>query len=85
MPETTIDQIKYILANELDLNLDLDTIDENASLFEDGLSVDSLGIVELISILEEKFNIQFEENDLSPEYFSNLTSLANLVDRKLEK
>ena len=85
MSEITINGIKDILINELDLNLDVENIDENASLFEDGLNVDSLGIVELISLLEEKFNIQFDENDLSPEYFSNLKSLANLVDRKLEK
>lgn len=82
MSNTTINKIKDILAEELDLNLELENIDENASLFEEGLNVDSLGIVELIALLEEKFDIQFEEEDLSPEYFSNLKSLGDLVEKK---
>lgn len=83
MSETVINQLKNILANELDLNLSLEKIDENASLFEDGLNVDSLAIVELVSLTEETFNIQFDDEDLSPENFSSLKVLSELVNKKL--
>ena len=82
MSNTTFEQIKNILANELDLNIEVETIHENSSLLEDGLNVDSLAIVELISILEEEFNIQFDEEDLNPENFSSVKALADFIDTK---
>lgn len=83
MSNTVINQIKNIIANDLDTNLKLEDIDENSSLFEDGLAIDSLAVVELISLTEEKFNIQFDDDDLTPENFINIKSLADLINQKL--
>jgi acyl carrier protein len=83
MSNTVIEQLKNIIANDLDTNLTIEEVDENSSLFEDGLAIDSLAVVELISLTEDKFNIQFEDDDLTPENFVNITSLANLINQKL--
>jgi len=83
MSETLVNQLKAIIAQELDVNLKMEEIDENASLFEDGLGLDSIAIVDLISLIEEKFSFQFSDSELSPEFFNNLQVLANLIDSKL--
>ncbi len=84
MSETLVNQLKAIMAEELDVNLKVEEIDENASLFEDGLSLDSIAIVELISLVEQHFGFEFSDSELSPESFSNLRVLANLISSKME-
>ena len=48
MSNIIVNQLKDIIANKLDVNLAYDEIDENVSLFEDGLGLDSIAIVDLI-------------------------------------
>lgn len=83
MSETLVNQLKTIMAEELDVNLKVEDIDENASLFEDGLGLDSIAIVELISLVEQHFDFQFSDNELTPESFSNLNVLADFISGKL--
>ena len=83
MDKTAVEQLKVIIADELDVNLTKEEIDDNAPLFEGGLGLDSIVIVELISLIEEKFGIEFADTELSPEYFSNLHVLAEFVSEKL--
>jgi acyl carrier protein len=83
MSGTLVNQLKTIMAEELDVNLNVEEIDENASLFEDGLGLDSIAIVELISLVEQHFDFQFSDTDLTPEYFSNLNVLADFISAKL--
>lgn len=83
MSETLVNQLKVIMAEELDVNLKVEEIDENASLFEDGLELDSIAIVELISLVEQHFGFQFLDTELTPEYFSNLKVLAEFISAKM--
>ncbi len=82
MITTTIEQLKNIISNELDVNIKAEDIEPNVSLFEDGLDLDSLSIVELISLIEEDFEFRFVDDDLSPENFQNLTVLAQLISER---
>ena len=50
-------------------------LDENTSFLETGI-IDSTGILELVTFLEESFGIIVEDEELTPE---NLDSIANLV------
>lgn len=81
----TITALKSLIASELDVDLDLDDIDDNASFFEGGLNVDSIAIVEFIVLIEEKFSISFEDADLVPETFQTLRVLAEKIDAKQSK
>ncbi len=83
MSENLIGQLKTIIAQELDVNLKVEEIDENASLFEEGLGLDSVTLVELISLVEKQFNIQFSESELNPESFSTLKVLADFISGKM--
>ncbi len=77
-----VDQIKELIADELDMNLDVAEIGEGDSLFEDGLGLDSVAIVEFITILEDRFNFHFSEMDLTKELFRNVSTVADFVMEK---
>lgn len=78
-----IAKLKEIIAHELDINLTVEEIDENTSLFEDGLGFDSIATVEMISLVEKHFDVQFEDSELSPEYFGNLNILSKFIISKM--
>ena len=77
-----IDQIKMLIADELDANLTVAEIGESDSLFEDGLGLDSVAIVEFITLLEERFGVQFPDTDLTSEMFRNISSIADFLLQK---
>ncbi len=83
MSNDLVNQLKTIIAEDLDVNLKADDIDENVSLFEEGLGLDSIAVVELISLIEQKFGFQFADADLNPDCFKNLQVLAGLIESKL--
>ena len=79
----TVSELKTLIGSSLDIDLNLEDIDESASFFEGGLNVDSIAIVELIVLIEERFSISFDDADLVPETFQTLGVLAGKVDAKL--
>ena len=83
MSTTIVEQLKTIIAEELDVNLKAEEIDEHVPLFEGGLGFDSIATVELIALLERHFGIEFSDAELSPETFSNLTVLAEFIEQKI--
>lgn len=78
-----IQQIKTVLAHDLDSNLREEQISEEISLFEGGLGLDSVNLVELIALLEKRFTIQFQDDELNPERFSTVATMADSVAGKL--
>ena len=79
MIEDTIEQLRRLVAERLDINRTLADITADAPLLGGGLGLDSLAIVELISLTEECFAIEFGEDQLNMESFASLTSLAAVV------
>ena len=45
--------------------------------------VDSLGILELVEFISESFGLMVTDEDLNPDDFGSIASLAALVRRKL--
>ena len=62
---------------------DGDQLQEETSFMESGI-IDSTGILELITFLEEKYEIKIEDDELIPENLDNLQNVARFVDRKVE-
>lgn len=44
--------------------------------------IDSLGILEVVTFLEKEFNITVSDEELLPETFDSIQSLANFVQQK---
>ena len=79
-----LNQLKDIIANKLDVNLTVDEIDENVSLYEDGLGLDSIAIVDLIVSIEKEFSMGIEDEELNADLFKNLTTLAKFIETKIK-
>jgi acyl carrier protein len=57
------------------------SVDENDLLFEEGI-IDSLHLLELIDLLQERFGMEVEGDELSPENFESLQAMGDYVRRK---
>lgn len=53
--------------------------------FYDTGIIDSTGMLELVSFVEERYNIKVEDSDMRHEYIGTLESLAGLVLDKKEE
>ena len=52
------------------------------SLLDSGL-VDSAGIFDLVAYLEGEFNVEVQDEEITPEHFENVSSIAAFVEQKL--
>ncbi len=68
------EKIREMIAENL--NIDIETITENASFKED-LGVDSLDLFELVMALEEEFGVEIPTEDL--EELTTVGAVANYV------
>jgi len=59
-----------------------DILSNNDSFLEKGI-FDSTGILELVSFLEHRYNIELEPEELVPENLDSVSSLARFLQRKL--
>jgi acyl carrier protein len=80
MTDDTIEQLRKLVVERLDINRTLDEIQPDAPLLGGGLGLDSLALVELISLTEACFQIEFGEDELNMDCFASLHSLAAVVD-----
>jgi len=77
--EVIIEQLRHLVAENLDLNLKPEEIDPDAQLLDGGLKLDSLSIVKLITLSERNFRIEFGGDDLCMESFASLRALAATI------
>jgi acyl carrier protein len=82
MAEPILDQLIHIISTKVDANL-AGPVDPDAPLFEDGLGLDSIALMELIAHVEDQYGFQFAEEELNLHTFQNLRSVAGSVARKL--
>jgi acyl carrier protein len=79
--ETIVKDLKQILVEDLFVSIPENEIKLDDALGED-LGVDSVGFVELIAMVEDKFAIQISENEAAS---GNLRTLDRLSDVILAK
>lgn len=71
---------RFIIDNYLFGRTDV-VLDDDASFIEMGI-IDSTGVLELVTFLEDKYQIKVEDEELLP---SNLDSLNNIIRFLTEK
>ncbi|HTI12892.1 MAG TPA: phosphopantetheine-binding protein [Puia sp.] len=76
------EQLKDIIVDELDANIERADICDESSLYDDGLGLDSIAIINLIVFIEKKFAINFEESEISSMMFTSLNALAAFIHEK---
>ena len=79
--------VKHEIARYIIYNMlfgDGDKLDETVSFQESGV-LDSLGFLELITFIEEKFGIEIVDGELIPENFDTLQRVSHFVQQKLDE
>jgi acyl carrier protein len=59
----------------------VDKVADDASLIDAGI-LDSVGILTLISFLEEKYEIQVSDDEVEPENMESVDAITDFVKRK---
>ena len=62
----------------------VDELDDEASFLETGV-VDSLGLAQLVTFLEDEFGVAIDEDELVPENLDSVACAASFVERKLSR
>jgi len=75
------EKVKTFVINNFLLGDGLNTLDDNDSFLEKGI-IDSTGILELVSFIEETFNIKVEDEELIPDNLDSLNKVSSYIARK---
>jgi acyl carrier protein len=67
----------FLFGEEVQLELDTD-------FFDKGI-IDSTGVIELVSFIEEKFEISVDDDELIPENLSSLKKIDVFLQKKLSQ
>ncbi len=73
--------IRTFLEENYLLSSDGGSLDENTSLLDEGI-IDSTGVLELITFLEDEFGITVEDDEILPENLDSLSKISTYVERK---
>lgn len=83
-PETIADVLATYITQEMTYDRADLVLTGDFRLVEQGV-IDSLGILRLISFIEERFDVAMEPEDLMLENFATIDAITNFVVRKLNK
>ena len=81
-PSSTVDDVKHVLVDTLGIEDRAASIDASTQLFGSLPELDSLAVLELVTALEERFDIVIDDSDFSGEVFETLGSLTSFVDQR---
>jgi len=75
--------IKAILKQHLQLGDELNSFTRETSLLGALPELDSMGVVNIITAIEENFGCTIEDDEISAESFESFGSLVDFVESKL--
>ena len=58
-------------------------VSDRDNLLESGI-IDSLGVLELVTFMQQEFSVAIADEDLTPENFQNIESMVRFVQHSLE-
>ncbi|TDC53144.1 acyl carrier protein [Jiangella ureilytica] len=79
----TLDTVRTVLIESLDLTQRPEDLQESTALFGSLPELDSLGVLSLVTAIEERFDITIDDDEFDAELFETLGSLTQFVDSKL--
>jgi acyl carrier protein len=62
-------------------HVEIEKIHNDSLIFREGY-FDSMGLIMLITFIEEEFGIKTNDSDLTEENFESINAIADFVDRK---
>ncbi len=80
---TTIDEVKSLLAEILQLGERRDMLDESTALLGSLPELDSMAVATVVAGIEDRFDVYVEDDEISAEVFRTVGTLTEFVDRQL--
>jgi acyl carrier protein len=74
-------QIKNFITDNFMMGRDPEELTDSVSLLELGI-IDSTGVLELVSFLEETYKITIEDDELIPENLDTIDRMYSYINRK---
>jgi acyl carrier protein len=78
---STEQRIKELMADNLTWSGSWSEIDDDYPLLEKQV-IDSFGMLKLISLLEEEFDVTIDDEDVVPDNWRSIRHIAGLVEAK---
>ena len=78
-----IEEVRNILSDVLSLGERRNSLNEDSPLLGAIPELDSMAVVNVITALEEHFDITVDDDEISAKTFETLGSLAQFVEQKL--
>jgi len=79
---TTVALLRDFVVNELHWDENGEPLTPDYPLIENHV-VDSLGLLILLTFIEERFDVQIDDEELIPENFDTIGAIARLIERKM--
>jgi acyl carrier protein len=77
--DEVLEGLKRIIVDDLDVDVEYQDLSPDVPLFEGGLGLDSVVLVELISCIEKRFDVMVPDDLLTVETFKDLQSVAQVI------
>lgn len=85
MASETLDAVRGILVDTLELTQAPDELLPDTALFGALPELDSFGVVALVGALEDRFDIVIDDEEFGAEIFETVETLTDFVDAKLDR
>lgn len=82
MTATTLDEVRTVLIDALELARPAEGLNRDTPLFGALPELDSFGVVALVGALEDRFDITIDDDEFGAELFESVGSLTDFVDAK---
>lgn len=78
-----VEEVRAVVGDVLQLGERVQRLDRDSELIGSIPEFDSMAVVSVVAGLEEAFDIEVDDDDISAETFETLGSLVDFVDAKL--
>jgi acyl carrier protein len=75
------ERIRRYIIEKLGFDGPIETLTDEYPLIKNRV-LDSMAIFQLVTFLEAEYDIQIDDEELVPEHFGTLTSIARLINQK---
>jgi len=76
------EEIREFVRSKLSKKKNHTAIDDKDNIIEAGI-IDSLGIMQLVEFIENKFSLKVKDEDIIPDNFESIETISSFVERSL--
>jgi acyl carrier protein len=78
---TTQDTLRTFIIEELQCDLPPGQLTDEYPLIDEQV-IDSMGIYEIVTFIENEYGVEVLDDELLPEHFETINAIANLIDSR---